>query len=96
MDIAIAVSMIYDDAKFSSSESYLQLTRTWRDTRRLPTELELATAWERYLQNCVLAGLAKSVQDARLATLQNATERQELDTDERLELLIEYLVNIVP
>lgn len=96
MDIAAAVEQIYDGADFRRADTYQSLWNTWKDARSIPSQAQLADAWKIVLENDFKLALEKAEQAERIAILQDTVERNKLDTDARLELLIESYIGNSP
>jgi hypothetical protein len=96
MDIPLAVEWLIAGAKYTRAKTYEELRRTWTDTRRLPTEAELAAAWVEYLE--YQATNAVKLEELRIKRqlLHNQTELDELTFDARQQLLVELLRSKLP
>ncbi len=96
MDIALAVEEVYKDAIFTRSGTYAELLATWKDNRKIPTQEQLADAWDIVLLKRFEAAASAEVDKLELALLRDDGGWDALALDGQVDLVRDVLLAQIP
>lgn len=96
MKVGLAVEELMGiGVKYGICSSYKELVRTWKDERPIPTYEELEVAWQRYQDKQAAAEMQQAEVDAKKAIVTDKTARDKLILEERVELLLDVVADLV-
>ncbi len=91
MDIPLAVERLIPDAEFLRSDTYAELWNSWKDTRPIPSQIELADAWVAILAEREVAKDVEYITESKREIARDKTERDKLTTEQKIELLFDVV-----